>query len=153
MMHDDLLDIAEQLARLDSGRPRQASLRRAVSTAYYALFHALSYLSADRLVGWRKPWASFTPIYRTLDHGQSKKVFKELIPHGGDLALVGGTFIKLLEYRHTADYDPEAFRLSRADTLELIDEVRKAMVLIASLSSEDGLQLSTQLIARKRASS
>jgi uncharacterized protein (UPF0332 family) len=153
MMHDDLLDIAEQLARLDSGRPRQASLRRAVSTAYYALFHALAYLCADRLVGWRKPSASFTPIYRTVDHGRSKNVFRELIPHGGDLAVIGGTFIKLQEYRHTADYDPEAFRLSRADTLELIDEVRKAMVLITSLSSEDGLQLSTQLIARKRPAS
>jgi hypothetical protein len=153
MMHDDLLDIAEQIARLDSGRPRQASLRRAVSTAYYALFHTLAYLSADRLVGWRKPWASFTPIYRTLDHGRSKSVFKELIPHGGDLALIGGTFIKLQEYRHTAGYDPEAFRLSRADTLGLIDEVRKAMVLITSLSSEDGLQLSAQLISRKRPAS
>jgi hypothetical protein len=149
MMHDDRLDIAEQIARLDSGRPRQASLRRAVSTTYYALFHALAYLSADRLVGWRKPWASFTPIYRTLDHGRSKNVFKELIPHGGDLALIGGTFIKLQEYRHTADYDPEAFRLRRADTLDLIDEVRKAMALIGALSSEDGLQLATQLIARK----
>ena len=149
MMHHDLLSIAEQIARLDSGRPRQASLRRAVSTAYYALFHALAYLSADSLVGWRKPWASFTPIYRTLDHSQSKKVFKELIAHGGDLALIGGTFIKLQEYRHAADYDPEAFRLSRADTLDLIDEVRKAMALIGALSSEDGLQLATQLIARK----
>jgi uncharacterized protein (UPF0332 family) len=149
MMHDDLLDIAEQLARLDSGRPRQASLRRVVSTAYYALFHALAYLCADRLVGWRRPWALFSPIYRTLDHGRSKDVFKELIRHKDDLALIGGTFIKLQEYRHTADYDPEAFRLNRAQTLGLIDEVRNAVARIAALSSEDALRLSAQLIARK----
>ena len=41
---DDLLRIAEGLARgaLGSGvgRPRQAELRRAVSAAYYSMFHA-----------------------------------------------------------------------------------------------------------------
>jgi hypothetical protein len=95
----------------------------------------------------------FTPIYRTLDHGPSKKVFKELIAQGGDLAIIGGTFIKLQEFRHAADYDPETFRLSRAGTLDLIDEARKAIALITALSPEDGLQLATQLIARKRPSS
>jgi hypothetical protein len=153
MMHDDLLDIAEQIARLDSGRPRQASLRRAVSTTYYALFHSLAYLCADMLVGWRKPWAVFTPIYRTLDHGPSKKVFKELIAQGGNLAIIGGTFIKLQESRHIADYDPETFRLNRAGTLDLIDEAPKAIALLTALSPEDGLQLATQLISRKRPAS
>jgi hypothetical protein len=153
MMHDDLLDIAEQIARLDSGRPRQASLRRAVSTTYYALFHSLAYLCADKLVGWRKPWAVFTPIYRTLHHGPSKKVFKELIAQGGDLAIIGGTFIKPQESRHIADYDPETFRLNRAGTLDLVDEARKAIALITALSPEEGLQLATQLIARKRPAS
>ena len=32
-----------------SGRPRQAMLRRAVSTAYYAMFHALCQSNADTL--------------------------------------------------------------------------------------------------------
>jgi hypothetical protein len=91
----------------------------------------------------------FSPIYRTLDHSRSKDVFKELIRHKDDLALIGGTFIKLQEYRHTADYDPEAFRLNRAQTLGLIDEVRNAIARIAALSSEDALRLSAQLIARK----
>lgn len=38
---DDLLELARHLANLDAGSARQASLRRAVSTAYYALFHLL----------------------------------------------------------------------------------------------------------------
>lgn len=153
MMHDDLLDLAEQIARLDSGRPRRVSLRRAVSTAYYALFHSLAYLCADKLVGMRKPPAVFAPISRTVDHGRSRTVFKELIAQGGDVALIGGAFIKLQEHRHTADYDPEIFRLNRADTVDLIDETRKAMVLITALSPEDGLRLATQLIARRRSPS
>jgi uncharacterized protein (UPF0332 family) len=36
------LENARALAKLDKRRPREASLHRAVSTAYYALFQALS---------------------------------------------------------------------------------------------------------------
>lgn len=149
MMHDDLLDIAEQLARLDSGRPRQASLRRAVSSAYYALFHALAALCANQFVGWKQPWDVFTPIYRSLDHGRAKELFSGWgRKHGGEIALIGQVFIKLQEQRHIADYDPKPF-LGRAETLSLIDEVRKALDHIASLSPEDRLRLCTQLVARK----
>ena len=38
---DDLLDLAVRLANLEPANPRQACLRRAASTAYYALFHLL----------------------------------------------------------------------------------------------------------------
>jgi len=38
---DDLLEQAHHLATREAGEPKQASLRRAVSTAYYALFHLL----------------------------------------------------------------------------------------------------------------
>lgn len=38
---DDLLEQAYDLAQKEATDPKQASLRRAVSTAYYALFHLL----------------------------------------------------------------------------------------------------------------
>jgi hypothetical protein len=38
---DDLLEQAHHLVTREEGEPKQASLRRAVSTAYYALFHLL----------------------------------------------------------------------------------------------------------------
>ena len=38
---DDLLEQAIDLAMKETGEPKQAGLRRAVSTAYYALFHFL----------------------------------------------------------------------------------------------------------------
>jgi hypothetical protein len=38
---EDLLAQAKLLASLEKGRPRQASLRRAISAAYYAVFHLL----------------------------------------------------------------------------------------------------------------
>jgi hypothetical protein len=40
-LHHDLLEQAEHLARREKLRPKQASLRRAISSAYYALFHLL----------------------------------------------------------------------------------------------------------------
>jgi hypothetical protein len=152
-MHEDLFEIADRLARLDSGRPRQASLRRAVSTAYYAVFHALAYLCSDRLVGWGKSWEFVSPIYRSLDHARAKTVLTSWLPkHGSDIALIGQTFIELQEKRHIADYDPEP-RHGRAETIDLIDQARTAITRITSLSPEDKLRLATQLIARKRPAS
>ena len=40
-LHGDLLEQAGRLARQEPRKPKQASLRRAVSAAYYALFHLL----------------------------------------------------------------------------------------------------------------
>ena len=60
----DLIKIARQLASgaVDGnrGRPRQAELRRAVSAAYYALFHAPSPLL-------RQPVGRLNPNRRGLD--------------------------------------------------------------------------------------
>jgi uncharacterized protein (UPF0332 family) len=47
-LHDDLLAQAEHLARVDKKKPKQANLRRAVSAAYYALFHPVASSSPAR---------------------------------------------------------------------------------------------------------
>jgi hypothetical protein len=152
MIQDDLLDIAADLARRQqSGRRRQASLRRAISTAYYALFHALAYLCANRLVGWSKSWEVVTPIYRTLDHGRAKDAFKRISDqHGSHIAIIGQTFILLQDRRHTADYDPSPFPFGRSETLDLIEQVRQAMARISVLTDDERLLVATRLIARTR---
>lgn len=151
MMHDDLLDIASHLAQLEKGKPRQTSLRRAVSSAYYALFHALARLCADRLVGFSKPWDVYAPIYRSLDHGRAKDVFKRISSHrGSGVAIIGQIFILLQERRHTADYDPSPFPFGRAETLDLVEQSKQAVEQISKLSDEDRLFVATQLVARTR---
>jgi hypothetical protein len=157
MMHDDLLDIAARLAQLDEGKPRQTSLRRAISSAYYALFHALARLCANHLVGWSKPWEVYSPIYRTMDHGRAKEAFRRISStRGRHIAFIGETFILLQERRHWADYDPSPFRIGQAKTLgrdetrDLIEQARQAITQIESLSAEDSLFLAAQLIARTR---
>ncbi len=49
---EGLIATARKLcARVDGKPPTQADLRRALSTAYYAQFHALSRICADTLAG------------------------------------------------------------------------------------------------------
>jgi len=48
---EDLLEQADHLARREKKRPKQASLRRAVSAAYYALFHLLI---SETVSNWRR---------------------------------------------------------------------------------------------------
>src|SRR5271157_3478197 len=69
-LHADLLEQAEQLAQLDPRRPKQANLRRAVSSAYYALFHLLT-SEASALYAGEPGLAS--RINRTHNHGEMKK--------------------------------------------------------------------------------
>ena len=46
-----LLEQADALTGLDAGRPRGANLRRAVSSAYYAVFHHRIEAAAAQLLG------------------------------------------------------------------------------------------------------
>jgi len=151
MIHDDLLDIATHLAQLEKGKPRQTSLRRAISSAYYALFHALAALCANQLVGFSRPWDVYAPIYRTLDHGRAKDILKRISgQRGPQIAAIGQTFILLQERRHTADYDPAPFPFGRAETLDLIEQVKQAISQIEKLADGEKLFVATQLISRMR---
>lgn len=47
-MSHELIITARRLANVNIRRPRQADLRKAVSTAYYALFHVLAQDCADQ---------------------------------------------------------------------------------------------------------
>jgi hypothetical protein len=49
-LHSELLEQARHLATREHRRPKQASLRRAVSAAYYALFHLLTDESTRSLI-------------------------------------------------------------------------------------------------------
>jgi hypothetical protein len=59
-MHKDLLDQAVSLATLDARKPKQANVRRAISSTYYDLFHLLvksrpfGQVSPLR-IGWKNP--------------------------------------------------------------------------------------------------
>lgn len=73
-LHDDLLKQAEQLAIADPRKPRQASLRRAVSAAYYALFHKLVDQGTVFLVSRRRRSALRACLARAFAHATMRQV-------------------------------------------------------------------------------
>ncbi|MBH0619310.1 hypothetical protein I3A86_24725, partial [Salmonella enterica] len=118
MNADHLIELAEQILQIGAGRPKQATINRAVSTAYYALFHALAGECVTRLVGSpRSPryWEIVTPVHRAIDHGAAKRIFEKLARDRAtsrDLKTLAEIFVELQSARHSADYDP-ACRHSR----------------------------------------
>jgi hypothetical protein len=115
---DDLLELAQDLADLHVGSPHQASLRRAVSTAYYAIFHLLI---SEATANWARPELRAI-LGRCFDHGPMKTAsetkvsqintaFKENPPEGAEttvavhLRTVANAFIQAQQRRNDADYN------------------------------------------------
>ena len=113
MQPGDFIATARDLAGTNRRRPRQTNLRRAVSTAYYALFHCLAASCADTLVGGagadRSPEA-WNQAYRALEHGQARRRCTEAatrnFPPG--IQQFATHFTDMQRERHRADYDPDA---------------------------------------------
>lgn len=153
-MIEDLLRIADDLLHQEGrGRPRQAYLRRSLSTTYYALFHALAKLCADELIGVTKantePWVR---VYRALDHGPAKDALNQNIVQALDPAAkrFADTFIDLQEKRHTADYDPKPFPYRRKATVGYVQQARKAIDGLADLRPEQRRIMATAVLLKRR---
>jgi uncharacterized protein (UPF0332 family) len=151
---DDLLALAARLAKASPNRPRQADLKRAVSTAYYALFHALAKNGADCMVGTvraaraNKAWAQ---TYRALDHGKAKTACEKARNLAFPQALkdVADAFVELQKSRHDADYDPE-HRLTRAQALGAVATAADAVTKLRNSRIQDRRALAALLLFQKR---
>jgi len=155
------LDNARTLARSDKRRPREASLRRAVSTAYYAQFQALCETCARTLVGPDAPWEIFTPIFRSLEHRHVAQAFKQKPLIGTpDLITIGNAFNELQATCEWADYSPEPrpnfdaaknrSPFVRSEALLLIDTAEKAIQILDRLDDETRMRLVTRLVTKSR---
>lgn len=69
----DLLRQARQLALHEPRRPRQASLRRAVSAAYYAVFHLLLDAVSREVVSGSDHDLLRQTVSRAVTHAEMKK--------------------------------------------------------------------------------
>lgn len=126
---------ADRLAAVGR-RPRQTDLRRAVSNAYYAVFHCAAQGFADSLIGTRRRQTeAWRKVYRAIEHGKAKDEFKALRSSAPSRAVraFAVTFVELQELRHAADYDPAPFRYSRRQINALITQARAAVSDLAAL--------------------
>lgn len=140
-MHRHLLEQARELATRDPRRPRQVNLRRAVSSAYYAIFHALIDQACRLMLGARHGDAPFRHVLgRAFTHHTMRKACGSFgggtlkasvvkgLPTGfaipNEIRTVAQTFIEMQDQRHAADYD-RTEQFQRSDVLALIAQVER----------------------------
>src|SRR5947207_2881447 len=76
---EHLFEQADKLSSSASGAPRQADLRRAISSAYYGIFHAVMTAAADQFVGVTKRSTSrYGLVYRSVDHAWLRTLCEEV---------------------------------------------------------------------------
>lgn len=152
MIGDDLLQVARALAQGRLSKPRQAYLRRSISSSYYAVFHSLAQLCADQLVGASKRRKeAWRRTYRALEHGFAKSALIEMRKQVADPALERfvKAFLTLQQERHDADYDPHR-SYSRADALTHARSAEDAVQALGILSPDLKLELATSVLLRTR---
>ena len=122
MRPPDLIEAARVLAESAPGDPTQARLRRAVSTAYYAVFHCLAATAADLFIG-RQRTPAWHRVYRALEHGRVRNACREvraMREFPVEIRNFAKTFVELQIARQQADYAlrPEAY--TKSDVLVYI---------------------------------
>jgi hypothetical protein len=141
--HDDLLSQALQLVHVSP--PSQLTLRRAVSAAYYAVFH---FLISEATSYWSN--ASLrTALGRAYDHGIMKTASNRILNTNNfsfagenptvvaNLRLVAQTFSQLQEDRHFADYN----LTKDLDPVEALTQVKSAEKIFSTWPSIRGQQI------------
>ena len=104
---------ALELVQTDTrGRPRETDLRRAVSTTYYALFHAIAICCANTLVGGsssNRSESAWIQVYRAVEHRTARvrcenQQVMQRFP--AEIQGFARLFVELQIARHEADYNP-----------------------------------------------
>lgn len=145
---DHLLALADRvIAPAGRGAPRQVDLRRAISSAYYSVFHEVLAAAADEFIGRsRRNEPAYTLAYRRVDHATLRDLctdvqkttlpsrYKRYEPDGGfplELSQFAVFVIELQQRRHAADYDP-MIRLKRSDAETAVSAARSALTRFRS---------------------
>ena len=124
----NLISMVRGLTEPGSRRSTQANLRRAISTAYYAVFYSLTRTAADLLIV-RNRSTAWYQVYRALEHGnaknacRNKQILQGFPPAIQDFA---DTFVALQDARHEADYAFGGW-YDDVDTLAAIDRAENAI--------------------------
>jgi hypothetical protein len=165
-LSDDLIDVARGLTGTgaDPG-PGDAQLRRAVSTACYALFHKVLGTASDRFLGSdHKATAAYALLYRGFDHRTMNTVCEALhaaklsdryrkqlrrLEISQDMRDFAGAFPRLQRARQLADYDPTV-EINVADASDWIDAAQAAMAAFDRAASDEQTDVLALLLVGAR---
>ncbi|MBM3755181.1 MAG: hypothetical protein FJW38_14515 [Acidobacteria bacterium] len=142
--HDELLAQAEKLLQGDEKDLTQADLRRAVSTAYYAMFHLLI---DETTLNWNRDSSRHT-LGRMFEHGLMRRVSQRLVdtrafafPGADPVVLqklkdVAKAFVNLQDSRHLADYHNGVI-WNHIESLDEVSAAKDAFAIWATIRHED----------------
>lgn len=162
---DHLFEQADKLIAPQVGRPRQVDIRRAISAAYYGIFHAVITEAVDQFVGvTNRDESRYGLVYRSIDHRwlrelceevQKPKLRSKFRPYapaqgfGADIVAFAAAVVDLQEKRHAADYDPMV-RMSRSDGILAIAKARTALSRLSGTSESERMAFLSLLLFSPR---
>ncbi|HVL72613.1 MAG TPA: hypothetical protein VM434_12125 [Beijerinckiaceae bacterium] len=162
---EHLFDQADRLVAAPTGPARQVDLRRAVSSAYYGVFHALAAAAADEYVGaTKRSEPRYGLAYRSIDHRVVTEVcveatkaapsprYARYVPaegFGSELQRFAAAVIELQGKRYAADYDP-GIVLERADAALTITAGRAAVRRLSAAPADARQAFLALLLFRPR---
>ena len=149
-----LLEAAHHLMPTGRGRPRKPRLRRAISTAYYATFAALTVEVARHYPA----GAARQAVRRLVSHAAARRACADLqrtrtVPwlHGNppchpELLAFATNFESLYILRHLADYDHE-YSCTKLDASSALGRAHRAIDSLASARKQCPEQLDILCVA------
>ena len=148
----DWVELIRASRLLAGGQPSQEALRRAVSTAYYAMFHALTASNADLIMGARRPAneSDWVATYRSLRHYRAENPLHGwphlFSPPVQNFAFVIGI---IKAERENADYNP-IMSFDQDDVLNWIDSAEQAIIDLNAASPQERAMVAVATLAGRR---
>ena len=152
MLHQELLAQAKRLLAGPEEQPSDADIRRAISTAYYALFHAMGYRISHEVVGAAPEDEQLRALVRrSLKHtdmrdalkgfasGNLKSIYRDVVGEYTSPALktVADAFITLQQDRNKADYNV-SWRFTTTNAEVSIADAEKSIELLEHALADGG---------------
>ncbi len=163
-MHPDPDSLFDQADVLVNNHKDETDLRRAISTAYYGVFHFTLRALADWIVGaTHRSAARYVLVYRSVDHkilralcdqfrgAKRNAVIQPYEPAGGfgPIESFARAVLYLFEQRISADYDP-AHSFNVADVSSTVSGARTAARDFQAATPEQREAFLTLLAFRSR---
>ena len=160
MKSTNLLRVAQANAQgavnTGAGRPLQEELKRAVSTAYYALFLHLCDSTANLMVGTLRPApgrrAAWQRMYRVLQHDATRNKCQnrnEMQEFSAGIREFANRLVKAQNLRHNADYDPFS-KYTRQQVLDIVAEAYRVISVFDATPRQERLHFIAYLLASDR---
>ena len=124
-----------------------------MSTAYYAVFHALAELCTGELLGVRadKRSEDYVRVYRSLEHGTLKSAFRTAPLNANDaLRKIGDRVVRLQSERIRSDYVPSQALYTLDECRDLVRSADSVVRSIGTLSREERKRLAVHLLFKNR---